>query len=181
MRAGRRAVAITVPVPHTHALRHCAQHLRQLREHLEAAAPRVGIRSGVTVSPLPRPAVCDGRIHAMKTTLDGAGRLVIPKEIRREARLAPGVALEVRWREGRIEIEPAPAPVRLQRRGRLLVAVPKKKMPKLAPKPWSRPAQDLSTTASPMNDARYSNLLSRHELHRRCRLFLARTSHPGGC
>ena len=69
----------------------------------------------------------------MKTTMDRAGRLVIPKEIRREARLAPGAALEVRWRDGRIEIEPAPAAVRLQRRGRLLVAVPRRKLPKLAP------------------------------------------------
>jgi AbrB family looped-hinge helix DNA binding protein len=67
----------------------------------------------------------------MKTTMDRAGRLVIPKEIRREAKLAPGVPLEVKWREGRIEIEPAPAAVRLQRRGRLLVATPRKKAPAL--------------------------------------------------
>lgn len=72
-------------------------------------------------------------INAMKTTMDTSGRLVIPKEIRREARLVPGVALEVRWRDGRIEIEPAPTAVRLQRKGRLLVAVPKKKLPKLTP------------------------------------------------
>ena len=64
----------------------------------------------------------------MKTTMDQAGRLVIPKEIRREARLVPGATLEVRWRNGRIEIEPAPAAVQLQRRGRLLVAVPKNKI-----------------------------------------------------
>ena len=66
----------------------------------------------------------------MKTTMDHAGRLVIPKEIRREARLAPGAALDVRWRDGRIEIEPAPVAVKLQRRGRLLVAVP---LSKIAP------------------------------------------------
>jgi hypothetical protein len=30
----------------------------------------------------------------------------------------------VRWRDGRIEIEPASAPVKLVRRGRFLVAVP---------------------------------------------------------
>jgi AbrB family looped-hinge helix DNA binding protein len=54
--------------------------------------------------------------------MDSAGRLVIPREIRREAKLAPGVPLEVRWHEGRIEIEPAPVAVRLERRGRLLVA-----------------------------------------------------------
>ncbi len=69
----------------------------------------------------------------MKTTMDTAGRLVIPKEIRREARLVPGTPLEVRWRDGRIEIEPVPASVRLERRGRLLVAVPRKKLPKLTP------------------------------------------------
>ena len=60
----------------------------------------------------------------MKTTIDSAGRLVIPKEVRREAGLKPGMPLEVRWHEGRIEIEPAPWPVKLVRKGRLLVAVP---------------------------------------------------------
>jgi AbrB family looped-hinge helix DNA binding protein len=68
----------------------------------------------------------------MKTTIDNAGRLVIPKEIRREARLVPGAPLEIRWRDGRIEIEQATASVRLERRGRLLVAVPRKKLPRLA-------------------------------------------------
>lgn len=60
----------------------------------------------------------------MRTTIDAAGRLVIPSEVRRQAGLRPGTPLEVRWRDGRIEIEPAPVPVRLERRGRLLVAVP---------------------------------------------------------
>lgn len=63
----------------------------------------------------------------MKTTMDAAGRLVIPGEIRREAGLRAGASLEVRWRDGRIEIEPAPMPVKLVRKGRLLVAVPKAK------------------------------------------------------
>ena len=67
----------------------------------------------------------------MPTTMDRAGRLVIPKEVRREARLAAGTPLDVRWRDGRIEIEPAPAAVRLQRCGRLLVAVPRQATPKL--------------------------------------------------
>lgn len=65
-------------------------------------------------------------ISTMKTTIDAAGRLVIPKEIRREAGLKPGMPLEVRWEEGRIEITPAPLPVKLIRRGQLLVAVPQK-------------------------------------------------------
>jgi AbrB family looped-hinge helix DNA binding protein len=60
----------------------------------------------------------------VKTTIDAAGRLVIPKEIRRKAGLEPGMPVEVRWQDGRIEIEPAETPVKLVREGRLLVAIP---------------------------------------------------------
>ena len=63
-------------------------------------------------------------ICAMITTMDHAGRLVIPSGIRREAALEPGTPLEVRWHEGRIEIEPQSLPVKLEREGRLLVAKP---------------------------------------------------------
>lgn len=70
----------------------------------------------------------DGMIHGMTITMDAAGRLVIPSEIRREAALEPGVPLEVRWHDGVIEIEPQPLAVNLQRRGRLLVASPRKKV-----------------------------------------------------
>jgi AbrB family looped-hinge helix DNA binding protein len=66
-------------------------------------------------------------IHGMTVTMDAAGRLVIPSEIRREAALAPGVLLEVRWNDGVIEIEPQALPVTLHRRRRLLVASPQKK------------------------------------------------------
>ena len=59
----------------------------------------------------------------MKTTIDSAGRLVIPKAIRRQAGLQPGMPLEVRCHDGRIEIEPAALPAKLVRKGRLLVAV----------------------------------------------------------
>lgn len=67
----------------------------------------------------------------MKIAIDSAGRLVIPKEMRREAGLKPGMILDVRWRSGVIEIEPAPQPVTLQKRGRLLVAVPVKPVERL--------------------------------------------------
>jgi AbrB family looped-hinge helix DNA binding protein len=67
----------------------------------------------------------------MTTTIDEAGRLVVPKEIRRQAGLKPKMPLEVRYREGRIEIEPAPLPVRYARRGRMLVAVPQKRIDSL--------------------------------------------------
>jgi AbrB family looped-hinge helix DNA binding protein len=55
-------------------------------------------------------------------TIDSAGRLVVPKPLREEAGLRPGVELTIRLREGRLEIEPAPREVRLERRGRVLVA-----------------------------------------------------------
>jgi AbrB family looped-hinge helix DNA binding protein len=58
----------------------------------------------------------------MTITMDSAGRLVIPKEIRREAALEPGIPLDVRLRDGVIEIEPQALPVKLERKGRLLVA-----------------------------------------------------------
>ena len=60
----------------------------------------------------------------MKTTIDSAGRMVIPKEIRQLANLEPGTPLEVRWKDGCIEIEPEPIPVKLLKKGRLTVAVP---------------------------------------------------------
>lgn len=54
--------------------------------------------------------------------MDSAGRLVIPKEVRREAGLRAGMPLDVRCRDGRVEIEPALLSVKLVRKGRLLVA-----------------------------------------------------------
>ena len=62
----------------------------------------------------------------MQTTIDDAGRLIIPKEIRAQAGLTPGAALDIRWRDGRIEIEPAPLPIEFVRKGRLLIATPKR-------------------------------------------------------
>ena len=67
----------------------------------------------------------------MTTTMDQAGRLVIPSAIRREAALQPGTPLEIHWRDGVIEIEPQPLAVTLERKGRLLVARPATKAPVL--------------------------------------------------
>ena len=67
----------------------------------------------------------------MRTTIDSAGRLVVPKEIRQQAGIRPGMSLDVRVRDGRIEIEPAPLKVKLERRGRLLVAVSEQPVPPL--------------------------------------------------
>lgn len=61
---------------------------------------------------------------AIFTTMDAAGRLVIPKPVRERAELKPGMALLVDVVDGRIEIVPEPRNVRIERRGRLKVAVP---------------------------------------------------------
>ena len=90
-----------------------------------------------------------GNLSAMKTTIDPAGRLVIPKQIRQEAGLRPGMPLDVRWRAGRIEIEPAPLPVKLVRKGRLLVAVPDKDVTQLSADTVERTRQALRRERSP--------------------------------
>lgn len=60
----------------------------------------------------------------MTSTIDSAGRIVIPRDVREAAGLEPGVPLEIRVHDGRVEIEPMPRAVRVVRRGRLSVAVP---------------------------------------------------------
>lgn len=102
------------------------------------------------VSPLPvEPGKISGIMSAMRTTIDTAGRLVIPKEIRREAGLRPGTPLDVRWKEGCIEITPAPLPVKLVRRGRLLVAVPEKEIGPLTTDAVERTRKALRRNQSP--------------------------------
>lgn len=66
-----------------------------------------------------------------RATIDRAGRLVIPKEIRERAGLTAGIPLEIAYRDGHVEIEPAPLEVRIERRGRVSVAVPVLPVPSL--------------------------------------------------
>jgi AbrB family looped-hinge helix DNA binding protein len=67
----------------------------------------------------------------MPTTIDSAGRVVIPKPLRRRLGLEPGRVVDIRERDGRIEIEPAPTPMRLSRRKGGPVAVPATPLPPL--------------------------------------------------
>lgn len=60
----------------------------------------------------------------IRTTIDRAGRLVLPKPIREQAGILPGMELEISVARGRVEIVPAPREVRIVSRGGLRVAVP---------------------------------------------------------
>lgn len=49
----------------------------------------------------------------MRTTIDSAGRIVVPKALRDAMKLTPGQAIEIVYTDGRLEIDVAPTPVRL--------------------------------------------------------------------
>ena len=49
----------------------------------------------------------------MRTTIDGAGRIVIPKRMRDEVGLTAGAEVELELHDGRIEIEPTYVDTRL--------------------------------------------------------------------
>jgi AbrB family looped-hinge helix DNA binding protein len=74
----------------------------------------------------------NGKSNPMKSTIDQAGRLVIPRELRRAAGLEPGMALDLRIEDGAVIIEPAPLPVTMKRRGRFVVAHASVPVPPLA-------------------------------------------------
>jgi len=68
----------------------------------------------------------------MRTTIDSAGRVVIPKEIRKTAGLSGSAEVEIDIDDdGVITIQPAPSKVRLVKRGRLLVAEFDESVPKI--------------------------------------------------
>jgi len=70
-------------------------------------------------------------INTMRTTIDAAGRIVVPKAMREALDLKPGQTLEIRAGDGRLEIEAAATPMSLRKRGKGVVAVPEKDLPEL--------------------------------------------------
>ena len=89
----------------------------------------------------------------MTTTIDQAGRLVLPKAVRERARLVPGMPLEVRVVDGRIEIEPAPARVTLEKRGGFWVAQPAGSVPVLTHQAVDQALDDLREPRDAEGDA----------------------------
>lgn len=68
----------------------------------------------------------------MKTTIDGAGRLVLPKVIRESAGLYAGAEVEISLLDGDIiQLQPAPCSVRIEQRGHRFVALPIDPIPEL--------------------------------------------------
>ena len=67
----------------------------------------------------------------MKSTIDAAGRIVVPKPLRDALGLKPGQPLEIRAGDGRLEIEISATPMRLKKRGKGVVAVPDSELPVL--------------------------------------------------
>jgi AbrB family looped-hinge helix DNA binding protein len=51
--------------------------------------------------------------NGSETTIDHAGRLVVPKSVRQQAGVRPGVPLRVSVRDGAVVIEIAPRDVRV--------------------------------------------------------------------
>jgi len=67
----------------------------------------------------------------MRTTIDSAGRIVVPKSLREALGLKPGQPLEIRTADGRLEIEISVTPMTLQKRGKDVVAIPEVELPTL--------------------------------------------------
>jgi AbrB family looped-hinge helix DNA binding protein len=67
----------------------------------------------------------------MRTTIDAAGRIVVPKAIREELALFGGQEVELTAVDGRIEVEVPPTPMHLEERDGHLVAVPDRPLPPL--------------------------------------------------
>jgi len=67
----------------------------------------------------------------MKTTIDRAGRVVIPAIIRKKAGIKPGTKLEIVSDDIAIRLFPTASPPKLVRRGRRLVAKATEKLKEL--------------------------------------------------
>ena len=68
----------------------------------------------------------------MRTTIDAAGRIVVPKSIREAMGLTARQEVDIVFTDGRILIEFAPLKVHIEKRGRIPVIVPDEEVPPLS-------------------------------------------------
>jgi AbrB family looped-hinge helix DNA binding protein len=68
---------------------------------------------------------------AMRTTIDAAGRIVVPKAMRDELGLSGGQELEITTRDGRLELDVPPVTMRLVERDGVTSAIPSVPLPTL--------------------------------------------------
>jgi AbrB family looped-hinge helix DNA binding protein len=68
----------------------------------------------------------------MRTTIDAAGRLVVPKRLREALGFEAGQELELTVRDGRLEVEAPPTPMRIDGKGHAARAVPERDLPPLS-------------------------------------------------
>lgn len=68
----------------------------------------------------------------MRATIDGGGRIVVPKPVRERLGLLPGTAVELIERDGWVEIAPTATPMRLEGSGEDVVAKAERPMPTLS-------------------------------------------------
>jgi AbrB family looped-hinge helix DNA binding protein len=66
------------------------------------------------MSVLATPAIVPGIFDGMKTTIDRAGRIVVPKSLRAALRLNGGDEVEITLQGERLELVPAPREVKLR-------------------------------------------------------------------
>lgn len=73
----------------------------------------------------------NGSLNGMRSTIDAAGRIVVPKALRDALGFHPGHPLELTAKDGVLEIEVAAARIELKKRGKGVVAVPSEDLPLL--------------------------------------------------
>jgi AbrB family looped-hinge helix DNA binding protein len=67
----------------------------------------------------------------MRTTIDSAGRIVVPKPLRDALGLVGGERLEIRAHDGTLEVDVIPVPMHLEERDGVLSAIPSEPLPAL--------------------------------------------------